>query len=220
MQLRGDIVGRSGRAIALARHTAQVMPIKGILACLGLSVAAVMAFSWSQASPTPVRAARLAAFLVAIALGYTQDDTARAITSSVSTSLGRRSLHRLAVAAPVWGAVWAIDLMLIRKLIGPVPVADLTTECLALGAFALAANLLLAPHMPEQQGGIFVAPILLVSYFVGLLYQPLLSFSPDEPGWAFAHEILAYVAILSWSGFVLAAWWPALRWRLPRRYRA
>lgn len=217
MQLSGDVVGRSGRAIALARHTAQVVPIRGILACLGLSVAAVVAFSWSQASPTPVRAARLAAFLVAIALGYTQDDTAREITSSVSTSLGRRSLHRLTVAAPLCGAVWAIDVVLIGKLIGPVPVADLTTECLAFGAFALAANLLLAPHMPEQQGGIFVAPILLVSYFsAGLLYQPLLSSSPDEPGWAVAHEVLAYVAVLSGIGFALATWWPALRWRLRR----
>lgn len=213
---REYVVSPSGTLAPLARHTARVIPYRAVLACLGLSVAAILAFSWSTATPTSVRAARTAAFLIAIAAGYTQDDTAREITSSVCTSLGRRRLQRLTVAGPVFAAVWALDVWLTSRLIGPVPVADLTTELLAFTAAALVLNVLIAPHMPEQQGGIAVAPVLLVCYLgAGLAYQPLLTSGAEEPGWAAAHRIFASVVVVCAVGFALATWWSTLRWRLP-----
>lgn len=210
----------SGCRTGLARHTAALVGGRRAVACWALALAVVPALAAGGSTGDGVRAARMAAVLLAVGLGVSHDDEARELTASLPTGLAARRLHRLAVAVPPFAVLWAAAVAVAGAWAGPVPARDLTVEAVAAASAALALAVVLALVTPERQGGVVVAPALVLGLVLaGLAYRPLLLTDPADARWAEAHRVLAGSAVASALVYTAATVGPDARWRRAARRR-
>lgn len=152
---------------------------------------------------------RVAAVFGALGVTFLLDDPSEPTTEGAAVSLLLRRAVRIALAAPILLAWWALILSLCEATVPrlPVPVAALVLEAVALTTLALALAAIGARLAPERLGGVFAAPVLLLLVW-GATVLPVpaaLFVAPGAPAWTGAHQRWAAVLVLAMVLLALAS---------------
>lgn len=202
---------RLRQARLLAAPTARTIAWPALLGGGLVGLVLVVAGRLGSADAAPLaRWPGLAALALCLGAAWLLDDAASLTVACTPTPLALRRLMLIALALPLLGGLWAVELWYAtggagHALFGPAARGALSLEFAAMLTFALAVSALALRVMPESRGGFagIVAPFALLTLAAALPARWTLLALPGDGAWTASH--LRWAAILA-VGVLILAW--------------